>query len=88
MTEFVRRLPDRKIFPVRDSAEKDELLSTGTYGATATVGIVEFLKDWPSPSRRYKAGEFEKFDLNDTKEAAVVADLVAKGIVRRIPDKS
>jgi hypothetical protein len=83
MTEFVRIEADRRIVEV-DPDEARRMITIGTAGATATMGIVQFLLDWthPTSGRQYKAGEYEKFHDDVPAEKAIADKLKAANIAR------
>jgi hypothetical protein len=81
MTVFVRRKTDQRIVEV-DPDEAERMFRLGTAGATATMGIVQFLVDWTDPDskREYKAGDYEKFHDNNPAEKALADYLKAANI--------
>jgi hypothetical protein len=76
---------DQRILEVSPE-EARRLIATGRAGATATLGIMQFLQDWthPTSGKTYSAGDFEKFDMDDPEEKAIVDGLEADNIARPI----
>jgi hypothetical protein len=85
MTQFVRMSADQRIVEV-DPEEAKHLIATGNAGATATLGILQFLKDWvhPTSGKRYHSGDFEKFQVDVPEEKAIADRLQAENIARAI----
>jgi hypothetical protein len=85
MTQFVRMHGDQRILEVSPE-EARQLIATNRAGATATLGIVQFLRDWihPTSGKRYSVGDFEKFDVDIPEEKAIADRLKAANIARPI----
>jgi len=85
MTEFVRMRSDQRIREVSPD-EAHQLIANDRAGATATFGIVQFLRAWthPTSGRTYAVGDFEKFHDDVAEERAIAEQLKADNIARPI----